>query len=79
VVAPHADALAGAVVGLLTDEEARRRASFRGREAAKAFRWSRTLEPLVRFVAAPRRVPRESPALQTVSGMFRRLAKKAKP
>jgi len=82
VVPARADALAAAVVTLLRDEEARARASERALDTAKSFRWSRTLEPLVRFAAAPRRIPRRrdsSPALQTISGMFKRLAKKAAP
>lgn len=79
VVAPRAGALAVAVVDLLRDEEARARASARARETAKGFRWNRTLEPLLRFVSAPRRLPRESPALQTISGMWKRISKKAAP
>jgi glycosyltransferase involved in cell wall biosynthesis len=57
VVPPKADALARALVTLLTNEEARRRCSVMAATAAKAFRWSATLEPLVRYVGAPRRVP----------------------
>ncbi len=67
VVPPEARALADALVSFLTDDAARDEASRRARGAAPGFCWTRTLRPLLDFVAAPRRRPSRP------SGAFRRL------
>lgn len=67
VVAAEPGAFAAALVALLTDDAAREAASRRALEAAPAFRWERTLRPLLDFVAAPRRKDSRS------SGIFKRL------
>jgi hypothetical protein len=51
------DAVADALVGLLTDRRARELCRDRSTEVAARFRWSIVLEPLVAFCAEPRRAP----------------------
>jgi len=51
------DAVAGALVGLLSDRRARELCRERSTEVATRFRWSVVLEPLVAFCAEPRRAP----------------------
>lgn len=48
-----ADALAAALVRVLTDPALRADLSARGRSAAEAYRWERTLAPVLDFAAAP--------------------------
>lgn len=67
VVPAEAGAFAAALVSLLRDEKARGMAARRALEAAPAFRWERTLKPLLDFVAAPRLKNTRA------SGIFRRL------
>jgi glycosyltransferase involved in cell wall biosynthesis len=58
---------AAALVALLTDGAARSVAAGKALEAAAAFRWERTLRPLLQFAAAPWRKDTRA------SGIFRRL------
>ena len=58
---------ASALVALLTDGAARAAAAGKAREASAAFRWERTLRPLLEFAAAPWRKDTRA------SGIFRRL------
>ncbi|WP_295692218.1 glycosyltransferase [Lapillicoccus sp.] len=51
------DALADALVLLLTDTGAAAAASARAREISQQFTWSRSLAPLAAFVRSPRRAP----------------------
>jgi glycosyltransferase involved in cell wall biosynthesis len=67
VVPAEPCAFAEAVLSFLTGRAARDEASRRAAEAASAFRWERTLKPLLDFAAAPRRKDSRS------SGIFKRL------
>lgn len=67
VVPAEKGAFAEALVAFLRGRTAREEASRRALEAAAAYRWDRTLKPLLDFAAAPRR--KDSRA----SGIFRRL------
>ena len=49
------DAVADALLALLSDEAARQECRARATEVARSFVWSEVLRPLVRFCAAPRR------------------------
>jgi hypothetical protein len=51
------DAVAGALVDMLSDRHARDACRVRSAQVARRFRWSVVLEPLVAFCAEPRRAP----------------------
>lgn len=57
VVPGRADAVSGALVRLLADDEAHAAAAARARQAAGRFLWSRTLGPLLAYVRTPDRWP----------------------
>lgn len=68
VVPPEdADALSAALERVLFDEEFAQAARERIQVVRQSYRWDRVLEPLVRFVADPRRAPDGNPAGGTSS------------
>ncbi|WP_413451018.1 glycosyltransferase [Georgenia phoenicis] len=68
VPAEDPDAMAAALLELLTDREERAAVAAHVREAAARFRWPVVLEPLARFCAAPRRAADTGRALDVLGG-----------